>query len=48
VYCGNGSTRGPEAARKLRDAGYTRTVNLAAGAEGWRTAGMPVVNQLLN
>jgi rhodanese-related sulfurtransferase len=44
VYCGNGSTRGPEAARKLRDAGYTRTVNLAAGAEGWRAAGMPVVN----
>ena len=44
VYCGSGSSRGPEAARKLRDAGYTRTVNLAAGAEGWRAAGMPVVN----
>lgn len=42
VYCGNGTSRGPEAAHILTVAGFTRVVNLGAGIEGWRGAGLPV------
>jgi len=42
VYCGNGTTRGPEAAHILTQAGFTRVVNLGPGIEGWRAAGLPV------
>ena len=42
VYCGNGTSRGPEAAHILTAAGFTRVVNLGAGIEGWRGAGLPV------
>jgi rhodanese-related sulfurtransferase len=42
VYCGNGSTRGPEAAHILTQAGFTRVVNLGPGIEGWRAAGLPL------
>jgi rhodanese-related sulfurtransferase len=42
VYCGDGSTRGPQAAHILTQAGFAHVVNLAPGIEGWRAAGMPV------
>jgi len=42
VYCGRGSTLGPQAAHVLTQAGYTNVVNLQAGIEGWRAAGLPV------
>jgi len=42
VYCGNGSTRGPEAAQILTQAGFAHVVNLQPGIEGWRAAGLPV------
>jgi rhodanese-related sulfurtransferase len=42
VYCGKGSTLGPEAAHILTQAGYTEVVNLAPGLSGWRDAGLPV------
>lgn len=42
VYCGNGSSLGPEAAHRLSQAGFTRVVNLQPGIEGWRGAGLPV------
>ena len=42
VYCGNGTSRGPEAAHILTEAGFSRVVNLGAGIEGWRGAGLPV------
>src|SRR3989442_12167529 len=41
VYCGDGSTRGPEAAHLLTQAGFIQTVNLRPGLEGWRRAGLP-------
>jgi rhodanese-related sulfurtransferase len=41
VYCGNGSSRGPEAAAILSNAGFTQVVNLKSGIEGWRSAGLP-------
>jgi rhodanese-related sulfurtransferase len=42
VYCGNGTSRGPEAAHILTQAGFTRVVNLGPGIAGWRAAGLPV------
>jgi rhodanese-related sulfurtransferase len=42
VYCGKGSTLGPEAAHILTQAGYSEVVNLAPGLSGWRDAGLPV------
>jgi rhodanese-related sulfurtransferase len=42
VYCGNGSSRGPEAVRMLGEAGFGNVVNLAPGFSGWRDAGFPV------
>jgi len=43
VYCGNGTTRGPEAVRILSAAGFTHVVNMEPGIEGWRDARLPVV-----
>ena len=42
VYCGDGSTLGPEAAHLLTQAGFTQVVNLKPGFSGWREAGLPV------
>ena len=42
VYCGDGSTLGPEAARALTAAGHTATRNLPAGFSGWKAAGQAV------
>jgi rhodanese-related sulfurtransferase len=42
VYCGNGDSRGPEAAQILKRAGFTNVVNLGSGIEAWRAAGLPV------
>lgn len=41
VYCNRGAGRGPAAVQALTDAGFTHVVNLQAGIEGWRAAGMP-------
>ena len=41
VYCNQGAGRGPAAVQALTDAGYTNVVNLQAGIEGWRAAGLP-------
>jgi rhodanese-related sulfurtransferase len=42
VYCGDGSTRGPEGAQILTQAGFAQTVNLRLGIEAWRRAGLPM------
>jgi len=44
VYCGDGSTTGPEAAALLSQAGFTDVVNLERGFEGWRSAGLPTAS----
>jgi len=41
VYCNQGTGRGPAAVHALAEAGFTNVVNLQAGIEGWRGAGMP-------
>ena len=41
VYCGNGSSRGPEAVQILSDNGFAQPLNLEAGFSGWRGAGLP-------
>ena len=41
VYCNQGAGRGPAAVQALKQAGFTNVVNLQAGIEGWRAAGMP-------
>jgi rhodanese-related sulfurtransferase len=41
VYCNQGTGRGPAAVQALAEAGFTNVVNLQAGIEGWRGAGMP-------
>jgi len=43
VYCGNGSHLGPMATEALNRAGYVNAVNLKAGFQGWREAGLPTV-----
>jgi rhodanese-related sulfurtransferase len=43
VYCGSGTSRGPEAAQLLTRAGFPHVVNLKSGFEGWRASGRPVV-----
>ena len=43
VYCGDGSTHGPEATEALNRAGYANAVNLKEGFEGWKAAGLPTV-----
>ena len=42
VYCGNGSTLGPEGTHLLNKAGYAHAVNLKPGLEGWAAAGLPI------
>ena len=41
VYCNQGAGRGPAAVQALTQAGFTNVVNLQAGIEGWRAAGLP-------
>jgi rhodanese-related sulfurtransferase len=43
VYCNQGTGRGPVAVQALAGAGFTNVVNLQAGIEGWRGAGMPTL-----
>jgi len=42
VYCGDGSTLGPQAAKALNDAGRPDAKNMAGGYSGWKAAGRPV------
>jgi rhodanese-related sulfurtransferase len=42
VYCGDGSTRGPEATQLLVNAGFAKPVNLTEGMRGWKNAGYKV------
>ena len=44
IYCGDGSTLGPEGTRVLNDAGHPAAKNLAAGFSGWKAAGHPVAS----
>jgi rhodanese-related sulfurtransferase len=44
VYCGDGSTSGPEAAALLSRAGFANVVNLRDGFEGWRSVGLPTAS----
>jgi rhodanese-related sulfurtransferase len=41
VYCGDGSTRGPEATALLNKAGFSQAANMTHGIQGWRAAGLP-------
>jgi len=43
VYCGNGSTLGPEGTSALNAAGHPNARNLSGGYSGWKAAGQPVV-----
>lgn len=43
VYCNDGQKSGPEATHILRQAGYSRAVNLKSGFDGWQSAGLPTV-----
>jgi rhodanese-related sulfurtransferase len=43
VYCGNGSTLGPEGTSALNAAGHSNARNLSGGYSGWKAAGQPVV-----
>ena len=42
VYCGNGSTLGPDGTRVLVATGFAGAVNLRPGIQGWAEAGLPV------
>ena len=42
VYCGDGSTRGPDATAQLSASGYDGAVNLKGGFSAWQAAGQPV------
>lgn len=44
IYCGDGSTLGPQGTQALVDAGHPATKNLAAGLPGWKAAGNPVAS----
>jgi len=44
IYCGDGSTIGPEATRVLNEAGHPAAKNLTAGLSGWRAQGHPVAS----
>jgi len=44
IYCGDGSTLGPQGTQALTDAGHPATKNLAAGLPGWKAAGHPVAS----
>ena len=41
VYCGDGSTRGPDATALLNKEGFPQAANMAHGIQGWRAAGLP-------
>lgn len=42
VYCGDGSTLGPQGTKVLNDAGRADARNLSGGYSGWKAAGQPV------
>jgi rhodanese-related sulfurtransferase len=42
VYCGEGTSRGPDATRQLNARGYGGAVNLEGGFASWQAAGQPV------
>ena len=42
VYCGKGTTVGPEGTHLLNKAGFAQAVNLKPGLEGWAAAGLPI------
>jgi len=42
IYCGDGSTLGPQGTQVLTDAGHPATKNLSEGLPGWKAAGHPV------
>jgi rhodanese-related sulfurtransferase len=42
VYCGDGSTLGPEGTHHLNKAGFAGAVNLKPGMQGWASAGLPI------
>lgn len=42
VYCGDGSTLGPQGTKVLNDAGRPDARNLTGGYSGWKAAGHPV------
>lgn len=42
VYCGEGTTLGPEGTHLLNKAGYAQAVNLKPGIQGWAAAGLPI------
>lgn len=44
IYCGDGSTLGPEATRVMNDAGRPDATNLTAGFPGWKAAGHAVAS----
>lgn len=43
VYCGDGTSTGPEATHLLVQAGFTKVANMKSGIEGWTSAGLPTV-----
>lgn len=42
VYCGDGSSLGPQGTHILNQAGFTNAVNLQPGLQGWASAGLPI------
>lgn len=42
VYCGDGTTIGPDGTAGLNKAGFSKAVNLEKGIQGWASAGLPV------
>lgn len=42
VYCGEGTSLGPEGTKLLNKAGYSAAVNLKSGISGWADSGLPV------
>jgi len=42
VYCGEGTSLGPEGTLALNRAGYSGAVNLKSGISGWADSGLPV------
>lgn len=42
VYCGDGSTLGPQGTKVLNEAGRPDAKNLAVGYSGWKAAGRPI------
>ncbi len=44
IYCGDGSTTGPEGTYVMNQAGFKEAVNLKGGLESWQRAGMAVAS----